>query len=347
MSSFARCTSPRLKASGLFQRKRRCHENPPANRCVVVHFVFVLFKHSTCPNQARRIRTFEKRPARSTAKNRSRLKESWAPAGRPAHLREERRRSSRPGFVCSGSLVQLDLWRASTSANSRAFRPRRGGADTFARLLLYRGDMMPSEKLSPYARRSPSRSAERHQRHQAPRQVADRISILGYQPSTWQPEDILGRMSGIVVFPLTDEAARHHPRALGPEKGHVDATDPQPFRAKASTRARRGFSKPSSLRSVQFAIDEREQQPGRRGHRVRRLMFTATRTAHRTARVTVSRALTPGWNATALVNLACPGCAGHNDRIAWGNHRRHRSGTSVEKRTGQSTAMGGRRRVER
>src|SRR5260370_41204547 len=85
-------------------------------------------------------------------------------------------------------------------------------ADVFARLLRFRGDMdaewqsySPDTKQIATAFTNGINAYIKHIGYKLPIE----FQILGYQPKPWQPEDILGRMSGIIMSRnFNDEVVR-------------------------------------------------------------------------------------------------------------------------------------------
>src|SRR6516165_4457172 len=120
------------------------------------------------------------------------------------------------GFVAAQDrLFQLDLWRRlSVGETAEIVGPDAIEADTFARLLRYRGNMDAEWKsYSPDTKQIATaftNGINAHIKH-----IGDKLpiefQIFGYQPKPWRPEDILGRMSGIIMSRnFTDEVIRAH-----------------------------------------------------------------------------------------------------------------------------------------
>src|ERR1043166_4465685 len=129
------------------------------------------------------------------------------------------------GFVAAQDrLFQIDLWRrVNVGELAEVFGPDALEADTFARLMRYGGDMdaewksySPDTKQIAIAFTNGINACIKHSRDKLPIE----FQILGYQPSNWEPEDILGRMSGIIMSRnFTDEVVRaRHIDKLGLEK---------------------------------------------------------------------------------------------------------------------------------
>src|SRR5262249_6785524 len=108
------------------------------------------------------------------------------------------------GFVVAQDrLFQIDWWRrVGLGETSEIVRKKGLAADRFARLLKYRGDMnaewtsyAPDTKEIATAFTRGINAAIDHMGDKLPVE----FHILGYKPAKWQPEDILGRMSGIIM----------------------------------------------------------------------------------------------------------------------------------------------------
>src|ERR1043166_9326016 len=118
------------------------------------------------------------------------------------------------GFVAAQDrLFQIDLWRrVNVGELAEVFGPDALEADTFARLIRYGGDMdaewksySPDTKQIAIAFTNGINACIKHSRDKLPIE----FQILGYQPSNWEPEDILGRMSGIIISRnFSDEVLR-------------------------------------------------------------------------------------------------------------------------------------------
>jgi penicillin G amidase len=106
------------------------------------------------------------------------------------------------GFVAAQDrLFQIDLWRRqATGEMAEVFGPGFVEADTFARLLKYRGPMGPEwESYAPDTKEIATAFTEGI--NAAIDQFGDQLpiefQILGFRPKKWMPEDVLSRMSGI------------------------------------------------------------------------------------------------------------------------------------------------------
>src|SRR5262245_53557390 len=138
------------------------------------------------------------------------------------------------GFVAAQDrLFQIDLWRRVGVGETAELAGKEGlEADRFARLLKYRGDADAEWiSYSPDARQIATaftRGINAYIDH-----VGDRLPIefqlLGVRPKKWQPEDCLGRMSGIIMTRnFTSEVSRAElVAAVGIESARrVAPTDP-------------------------------------------------------------------------------------------------------------------------
>ncbi|MBI3823747.1 MAG: penicillin acylase family protein [Planctomycetes bacterium] len=240
------------------------------------------------------------------------------------------------GFVAAQDrLFQLDLWRrVNVGELAEVLGPDAIEADTFARLIRYRGDMKAEwESYSPDTKQIATAFTNginawiKHARHFVPIE----FHILGYQPKPWQPEDILGRMSGIIMSRnFTDEVVRAHLiDKLGLEKVRMlMPTDPQRDFAPAvdvkgiDSRILKGFQaasksvqfKPSTSESNNWAVSGKLSASGKP-------MLASD--PHRAIALPALRYLVhlnaPGWNVIGAGEPGLPGVAlGHNERIAWG-----------------------------
>src|SRR5262249_46774300 len=100
-------------------------------------------------------------------------------------------------------LFQIDMWRRLGVGETAAVVGRPGmEADRFARLLKYRGDLDAEwASYSPDAQQIASaftRGINAYIDHLGDLLPVE-FQILGIKPAKWQPEDCLGRMSGIIM----------------------------------------------------------------------------------------------------------------------------------------------------
>lgn len=242
------------------------------------------------------------------------------------------------GFVAAQDrLFQLDLWRRiGVGEMAEVVGPDAFQGDRFARLLRYRGDMdaewksySPDTKAIATAFTSGINAYIKH----AGKRLPIEFQILGYKPKQWRPEDILGRMSGIIMSRnFSDEVMRAYLiNKLGLEKTRLLLpTDPQRDFApapgldlagidprilagyKAATKA--VHFRPSKTESNNWVIAGKLSASGRP-------MLASD--PHRAIALPSLRYLVhlnaPGWNVIGAGEPALPGVAiGHNERIAWG-----------------------------
>lgn len=242
------------------------------------------------------------------------------------------------GFVAAQDrLFQIDLWRrVGLGQTAEIFGEVAVSADYFARLLRYRGDM--NAEWRSYA---PDAEVIATAFTQGINAYIDRIGdklpiefqVLGYKPAKWQPADILGRMSGII---MTNNFQREVARAgliskVGLEQARVIApTDPpRPFAPAPGldlagitsdifrdyTVATRALKfRPSTTESNNWVVDGSLSASGKP---------LLASDPHRALAVPSLRYLVhlnaPGWNVIGSGEPALPGIAlGHNERIAWG-----------------------------
>ncbi len=234
-------------------------------------------------------------------------------------------------------LFQLDLWRrVAVGETAEVFGEEAIPADQFARLMCYRGDMQ-AEWISYSPDTQEIASAFAAGINAYIDLVGERLpiefQILGYRPKKWQPQDILGRMSGVImVTNWQREVARARLVAeVGVEQARLLApTDPPREFApapslelslvpasvlhgyQAATRVLK-FS-PSSTESNNWVVDGTLSASGKP---------LLASDPHRPVVLPSLRYLVhlhaPGWNVIGSGEPALPGIAlGHNERIAWG-----------------------------
>ena len=242
------------------------------------------------------------------------------------------------GFVAAQDrLFQIDMWRRlAVGELAEIIGKEAVEGDRFARLIKYRGDMDKEwRSYSPDTRAictAFTRGINAYIRH-AGDNLPIEYHILGIKPKPWQPEDVLGRMSGIImtrnfqqeiaraqlVAELGVEKARllsptDPPRNYGPAKGldlggldkkvlsgYQAAIKPLPF-------------KPPQSESNNWVVSGRRTasgQPMLASDPHRPLMAPSLRyMVHLRA---------PGWDVIGAGEPALPGVAlGHNQSIAWG-----------------------------
>ncbi len=242
------------------------------------------------------------------------------------------------GFVAAQDrLFQLDTWRrVALGETAEILGDDAIAADRFARLLLYRGDMQaewtsyaPDTQAIAAAFTSGINACIDQMQGQLPIE----FQLAGYEPKRWQPADILGRMSGIVMVSNwqrevararliatvgVEEARRlaptDPPREFAPAEGlDLAAITPDIFNGyQAATRALK--FPPITTESNNWVVDGSLAASGKP-------MLASD--PHRAIGLPSLRYLVhlhaPGWNCIGAGEPALPGIAlGHNERIAWG-----------------------------
>ncbi len=242
------------------------------------------------------------------------------------------------GFVTAQDrLFQIDLWRRTgLGQTAELFGEQAIEADRFARLMLYRGDMQAEwTSYAPDTEAIAKAFVAGINAHidQAGDKLPIEFQILGTQPGKWRPEDILGRMSGII---MTSNWQREVSRArlvagVGAEQARrIAPTDPpvafqpvpgldiaaiSPDILLGYAAATRPFKfPPSTIESNNWVVDGTLSASGKP---------LLANDPHRPIAVPSLRYLVhlsaPGWNVIGSGEPALPGVAlGHNDRIAWG-----------------------------
>jgi penicillin amidase len=240
------------------------------------------------------------------------------------------------GFVTAQDrLFQIDLWRRiGNGETAELFGEQAIEADRFARLMLYRGDMQAEWKS--YASDTQTIAASFVSGINAYiDHIGDKLpiefQILGTRPIKWRPEDILSRMSGIImtsnwqreiararlVAILGAEQARliaptDPPQAFAPVPGlDLTAITPKIFEGYAA--ATRPLA-PPTIESNDWVIGGALSASGKP---------LLANDPHRAIALPSLRYLAhlnaPGWNVIGSGEPALPGIAiGHNERIAWG-----------------------------
>ncbi|MBL8849844.1 MAG: penicillin acylase family protein [Planctomycetaceae bacterium] len=234
-------------------------------------------------------------------------------------------------------LFQVDLWRRIARGEAAdLFGPAAVAADRFARLLRYRGDMAAEWSCyAPDARDIAVAFTDGINAYidAVQQRLPIEFQLAGYGPEKWEPEDIVGRMSGIVMSGNWElEIARAQLiAALGIESARMLApTDPPQDFAPPP-----GVDLHSLRREILSGIEAA----------TRGLTYSASRSEsnnwvvggalsssgkpmlasdpHRSTTLPSLRYLVhlnaPGWNVIGSGEPALPGVAiGHNERIAWG-----------------------------
>ncbi len=242
------------------------------------------------------------------------------------------------GFVAAGDrLFQIDLWRRVGVGETAEVLGKKGlEADRFSRLLKYRGDL--DVEWTAYAPDAQQIAAAFTRGINAYIDfVGDRLPIefqlLGTRPKKWQPEDCLGRMSGIIMshnFP--NELTRAElVAAVGVEKARrVAPTDPPRDYAPAPDLDLTGIDR-SILAGYRAAIQTPQFKLGGDGSNNWAVDGTLSASGkpllasdpHRAIALPSLRYLVhlnaPDWNVIGSGEPGLPGVAiGHNERVAWG-----------------------------
>jgi penicillin amidase len=242
------------------------------------------------------------------------------------------------GFVAAQDrLFQIDLWRRMGVGETAEVVGKSGlEADRFARLLKYRGDLDAEwASYAPDARRIATaftRGINAYVDH-----VGDRLpiefQILGVRPKKWQPEDCLGRMSGIIMSRnFRNELARAElVAAVGVEKARrIAPTDPPRAYTPAMGLDLAGINR-SILAGYNAAVKTPSFKLGGDGSNNWAVDGKLSASGkpmlasdpHRTIALPSLRYLVhlsaPGWNVIGSGEPGLPGVAiGHNERVAWG-----------------------------
>lgn len=242
------------------------------------------------------------------------------------------------GFITAQDrLFQIDLWRRTgLGQTAELFGEQAIDADRFARLMLYRGDMQAEWKS--YAPDTEAIATafvagiNAYIDHTADKLPIE-FQILGVKPAKWQPQDILSRMSGIIMtsnwqrevararliaavgFEKAREIAPTDPPVeFAPPPG-LDLADITPNILKGYIAATRPFKfPPSTIESNNWVIDGTRSASGKP---------LLANDPHRPIALPSLRYLVhlhaPGWNVIGSGEPALPGVAlGHNEHIAWG-----------------------------
>ncbi|HEX5105311.1 MAG TPA: penicillin acylase family protein [Pirellulaceae bacterium] len=244
------------------------------------------------------------------------------------------------GYVAAQDrLFQIDLWRrVGVGQTAEIFGEEGVEADRFARLVLYRGELEPEWKsYAPDTQEIATAFTDGINacidQMQAQNKLPIEFQLLGYQPQKWQPEDVLARMSGIIMTSNWQrEVARAHlisrvgverareiaptdpPREFAPAPGlDLAAITPDIFQGYLAAARTLKFS-PVTTESNNWAIDGTLSASGKP---------LLASDPHRPLGLPSLRYVVhlhaPGWNAIGAGEPGLPGIAlGHNERIAWG-----------------------------
>lgn len=242
------------------------------------------------------------------------------------------------GFVAAQDrLFQIDMWRRiGLGQTAEILGEQALEGDRFARLMLYRGEMQSEWKsYSPDTEEIATAFTGGINAYidQAGAKLPIEFQILDYAPQKWRPEDILSRMSGII---MTSNWQREIARArliarVGIEQARLIApTDPprafaaapeldvnviQPEIAQGYLVATRPLKfTPNLTESNNWVVDGTLSASGKP---------LLASDPHRALALPSLRYLVhlhaPGWNVIGSGEPALPGVAiGHNEHIAWG-----------------------------
>jgi penicillin amidase len=234
-------------------------------------------------------------------------------------------------------LFQMDMWRrVGIGETAEVLGPSALEGDRFARLVKYRGDMAAEwASYSPDTQRIAEAFTRGINAHID--SLGDRLPIeyqlLKFRPKHWQPEDILGRMSGIIMVRNfrseidrarlvaavgAEQARRLAPtdpvRAYGPVPGFdLSMIDVKALAGYEAATKAFDFSKyPAG--SNNWVVDGTLSASGKP---------MLANDPHRSITLPSLRYVVhlnaPGWNVMGGGEPGLPGVAiGHNDRIAWG-----------------------------
>jgi penicillin amidase len=242
------------------------------------------------------------------------------------------------GFVVAQDrLFQLDMWRrVAVGETAEVLGPKALEGDRFARLLRYRGD--PDAEWASYSPDAKqiatafTRGINACIDHLG-KKLPIEFQILGFSPKKWQPEDCLGRMSGIIMCRnVQAEILRAELiNAVGLEKARLLApTDPVRAFAPVPGLDLKGIDRSilagyrTATKPFDFPLPPSESNnwvvDGTLSASGKPLLANDP---HRTLSLPSLRYLVhlnaPGWNVIGSGEPALPGVAvGHNERIAWG-----------------------------
>lgn len=242
------------------------------------------------------------------------------------------------GFVVAQDrLFQLDTWRRiGAGETAEVVGPAGLKGDTFARLLRYRGD--PEAEWTSYAPDTRAiATAFTRGINASIDHIGDRLPIefqlLRTRPKKWQPEDVLLRMSGIIMSRnFAAELSRAELiAAVGVEKARkLLPTDPVRDFAPAPGLDLAGLDRSvlALYNAATAPLPFRGADGGSNNWVVDGTLSASGKPLlaadpHRTMAVPSLRYLVhlnaPGWNVIGAGEPGVPGVAlGHNERVAWG-----------------------------
>ena len=249
--------------------------------------------------------------------------------------------------VAQDRLFQIDLWRRIARGESaEVLGPAAVERDRLARLVRYRGDWEaewasygPNTKATATAFTDGINDYIDHTRNRLPIE----FQLAGYGPGKWVPEDVLGRMAGIVmVRNYTSELARAELiAAVGVEKAaRLLPTDPAVpvelptgldlagIDRTAGALLKRGndkvpFAPRPATGDAEAELDQGSNNWTIHGSRTASGSPILANDPHRPINLPSLRYLVhlhaPGWNIIGAGEPALPGIAlGHNEHVAWG-----------------------------
>lgn len=242
------------------------------------------------------------------------------------------------GFVVAQDrLFQIDLWRRTGMGEMAEIKGAKAlEGDRFARLMLYRGDMDAEwRSYAPDTREIATAFAEginAYIKHVGPQGLPVEFQLLGYQPRPWRAEDVLPRMSGLI---MSGNWQRELTRArliadVGVETARRLAPSDPPQEFALDSQLDAALFKADIARGYSAATRAPELQAS--PHESNNWVVDGSLTAsgkpmlagdpHRTLALPSLRYLVhlkaPGWNVIGSGEPALPGVAiGHNEKIAW------------------------------
>lgn len=242
------------------------------------------------------------------------------------------------GFVVAQDrLFQIDLWRRIGCGETAEIFGEEGiEGDRFARLIRYRGDMQAEWQSYSSDTREIATSFTQGINagiDQFGDQLPIEFQVMGYKPKKWQPEDVLTRMSGIVMSGnFQREVARARMIAtVGVEEARRLAPTDPPQEFAPVPELDLSLIQPQILRGFQAATRPMKFTPG--ASESNNWVVDGSLSAsgkpmlasdpHRTIAVPSLRYLVhlhaPGWNVIGSGEPGLPGVAiGHNENVAWG-----------------------------
>jgi len=242
------------------------------------------------------------------------------------------------GFVAAQDrLFQIDMWRRTARGETAEVIGKAGlEGDHFARLINYRGNLDKE-----WASYGPEAKAIAHSFtsgiNACIEQMGDRLPVefqlLGIKPGKWAPEDILGRMSGIIMTRNWRQEVQRAAliEAVGLEKARQLApTDPTRAFAPAPGLSLKGLDQTifKGYDAATKVLPFEAAQSGSNNWVISSALSTSGKPLlasdpHRSIALPSLRYLVhlnaPGWNVIGAGEPGLPGVAiGHNERVAWG-----------------------------